>query len=506
MKRKYKIITLFISMVLILSQLTACSEEDLGYLSLLKEIYGLSKGNIEYTMNFSPNKQNIYANMKQNYTQQELQSIDKMISFNNLNLSFTGDFDVSDISNIKFDIDIKYSLDNKEQEDFGSIKFVDNKILISKQTFVNICNFIPLEGSKFINSSFSDKNYFILADLEEQYLLEDYKEEIDKIFEEDSLLSTLFEDFNSGLITKASSGYKFEFDGTKVSTTLKNATKYLIETKKDSYIAEYYTYLFSYMDSILQPFINSQFKGSLYKIGNTYTEEMTLNLKYIGSDIGNIYSKSKIELKDVNIKSENMSDTIEIYDAINILSSIMYFDENKINIENTEVPIIRTSDGFSSFDENLSPYSTYNYKDWLKGTEKYNTKLSKDFVIDENNLDCLLEGYYSYKDMIEINGKYVLVKHNLYYLMLDNKVLNLMIAELPSIKDAQNSFAGDLYSREEIYSKLSDIGDVAYGNSDFIGFTRANMYVSILNQNNDESIDIKDIAKKLDIQISKTIK
>lgn len=506
MKKKYKIIALFISMILILSQLTACSEDDLGYLSLLKEIYGLNKGNIEYSINFSPNKQNIYDQIKQNYTQQELQSIDKIISFNNLNLSFTGDFDVSDISNIKFDIDIKYSLDNKEQEDFGSIKFVDNKILISKQAFINICKFTYLEESKFINSSFSDKNYFILADLEEQYLLEDYKEEIDMIFEEDFFLSTLFENFNSGLITKASSGYKFEFDGTKVSTTLKNATKYLIETEKDSYITEYYTYLFSYMDSILQPFINSQFKGSFYKIGNTYTEEMSLNLKYRGSDIGDIYCKSKIELKDVNIKSENISDTIEIKDAINILSSLIYFDENKINIENTEVPIIRTSDGFSSYEQELLPYSTYNYKDWIKGTEKYNNTLSKNFVMDENNLDYSIEEYYSYKDIIEINGQSVLEQHNLYYLISDDKIVNLMIAEFPSIKDAQNSFAGDLYSREEIYNKLSDIGDVAYGNLDFIGFTRANMYVFILNQNNDESIDIKDLAKKLDMQISKTIK
>lgn len=539
MRTKYRIVTLFISMVLILSQLTGCSQEDLGYLSLLKEMSASKKGSMDYNISFTPNKQTIYNSMKENFSSEDLKYVNEIINFNKINLSLTGDFDMSDISKMKFDIDIKYSFDDKDQEDFGSIKFIDNKILISNKAFMNIYKLTPiiykaeeisstLEKISSDNSIFSDKDYFLVADFNEDLnkILEElsqYQDEINEDFIDYSLISEMFEDFDSGLITKANSGYKFEFDGKKIADTLKKATMYLIENEMSGYYAddfsyaEYYAATFSCIYSIIEPFRNSQFKGSIYKVGNTYTEEISSNLNYMGLHIGDMYCKSKIELKDVSIGSENISNIINIYDAIDIISSIMYFNEDKIskedkiNIENTEIPMVRTSEGFSSYDQDLLPVSTYNYKNWSKETKDYKGELCKDFNLYPID-DYFIEESYSYKDAIEINGKSVLEQDITYSLTSDGKKAFIIIAQLPSVKDAQNLFAADLYSRQgSVLPKLSGIGDIAYGNSDFIGFTRANMYVIISNETDNSSIannsvDVKDMAKNLDTQILNSIK
>jgi hypothetical protein len=362
-----------LSLVMLLSVLTGCSTNELGYLNLSRELAALTQFSFENTTNIEVTE-------------------DVAGEDYNAAINLKGKVNLDDLNSIYMDLDVTFSINGVESTEPINFIIADNNVYASKNmvlqiiTFDEILNGEPTESveviNDFYNNSLKDVEYILLSDLGEMESIEystDYKEMQDDAID---YITTAFKDFDSKLITKINGGYSVEltsqsalefverlivyvsehrehvFDETlKYVENLYNNTEFegMTSEDKEEVLAEleasrqdFYDFLdeavmileTDELASLEELVRGSKIKQDVVKTGSSYKENSSAEIVFEGISMGNLSSETLVIPENVE-KASVTENVMTIEEA----ESMYEKTENKINPAQT-MQLMWYADGF----------------------------------------------------------------------------------------------------------------------------------------------------------------
>ncbi len=394
-----KLISVLLVMVMIISMLTGCSLNELGYLNLSKEVGNLTQFGFD------------------NSTQIEITEQALGESYN-VDLNLNGVVNIDELKSMYVSFDLMFKINDLGIEE--PIRFIvaDNKLYVSKNSLLGLITYENLlEGTsendeiikELYNNDLKYVEYILLADLSEINEISEITEMNSNFNYKDlsddaaNYLKTAFKGFDSKLITKVRSGYTIELTPEKALEFIERLVGYVSENKelvfdetvkyvekvyissevegvsaqeKEELVAElkesrqdFYDFIdeadivmksgeLSYYEEMLK---GSVIKEEILKDGNEYKQTFKAEIVIDNSLMGRISSSSKVTPKVV----EKVSVTEESI-TLDELDELYKKVENKINpvqkmqlqwyagSSNTQIDILRLN-GNTSW--NSQPYS-----------------------------------------------------------------------------------------------------------------------------------------------------
>lgn len=219
-----KTISVILIGIMLISMLTGCGANELGYLKLSKEIASLT----QYSFN--------------NITSIEL-SKEFVGEEYNIDFEIDGKVNMDNFNDLYGTMDFTFKINDIETENPINIKFADNKLYISKNAVIEMIKYEKMlngteEYGKIVeelyNNDLKDIDYLIYEDLSQQYL-EIPEEEIayTEMYEyAHDYLTKAFKGFDTKLIEKINNGYSFELTTESALEFVKSLAVYLSENKE----------------------------------------------------------------------------------------------------------------------------------------------------------------------------------------------------------------------------------------------------------------------------------
>lgn len=365
--------SLMLSLVMLLSVLTGCSTNELGYLSLSRELAAVTQFSFENTTNIEVTE-------------------DVAGEDYNAAINLKGKANVEDLNSIYMDLDVTFSINGLATTD--PIKFIiaDNNVYVSKNMVLQLITFDEMLNGEatesvevindFYNNGLKDVEYLLLSDLGEMGSIEyetDYKEMQDNAID---YITTAFNGFDSKLITKINGGYSIEltsqgalefverlityvsehrehvFDETvKYVENLYSNTEFegMTAEDKEAMIAEleasrqdFYDFLdeavmileTDELASIEELVRGSRIQQDIVKTGSSYEENSSAEIVYEGISMGKLSSETLVTPENV----EKTSVTERVM-TIEEAESLYEKAENKINPAQT-MQLMWYADGY----------------------------------------------------------------------------------------------------------------------------------------------------------------
>jgi hypothetical protein len=366
-------ISFMLSLVMLLSVLTGCSTNELGYLSLSRELAALTQFSFENTTNIEVTE-------------------DVAGEDYNAAINLNGKANLDDLNSIYMDLDVTFSINGVESTEPINFIIADNNVYASKNMVLQIITFDEMLNGEatesvevindFYNNSLKDVEYILLSDLGEMESIEyetDYKEMQDDAID---YITTAFKGFDSKLITKINGGYSVEltsqsalefverlivyvsehrehvFDETlKYVENLYNNTEFegMTSEDKEEIIAEleasrqdFYDFLdeavmileTDELASLEELVRGSSIKQDVVKTGTTYKENSSVEIVFEGVSMGNLSSETLVIPENVE-KTSVTENVMTIEEA----ESMYEKTENKINPAQT-MQLMWYADGY----------------------------------------------------------------------------------------------------------------------------------------------------------------
>lgn len=352
-------ISLIISLVMLLSVLTGCGTNELGYLSMSRELAAVTQLSFENTTSFE---------VAEDVAGEDYSAI----------IDLKGKVNVEDLNSIYMDVDATFSINGIKSTEPMNFIIADNNVYVSKNlvlqliTFDEMLNGEATESAEVINDLYSnglkDVEYLLLTDLEEMGSIEyrtDYKEMQDDAID---YITTAFKGFDSRLITKISGGYSIELTSQSALEFVENLIVYVSEHRehvfdetlkyvgnlysntefegmtseeKEEIIAELEASRQDFYDFIdeavmiletdelasLEELVRgSKIKQDIVKTGKSYKENSSAEIVFEGASLGKLLSETLIVPENV----EKVSVTGNVM-TIEEAEKLYEETENKIN-------------------------------------------------------------------------------------------------------------------------------------------------------------------------------
>lgn len=229
-----KITSLVLISIMLISMLTGCGANELGYLNLSKEISSLT----QYSFN--------------NITSVEL-SKELVGEEYNIDFEIDGEVNMDNLNDLYGTMELKFKINDIGVESPINIKFADNKVYISKNIVLEIIKYEKmLNGTEeygkiieeFYNNDLKDVDYIIFHSQEFMYgfnqglsdgLLETPVEEVEysEIYDyTHEYLTKAFKGFDTKLIKKIQNGYSIELTTESALEFVKSLVTYLNENRE----------------------------------------------------------------------------------------------------------------------------------------------------------------------------------------------------------------------------------------------------------------------------------
>ncbi|WP_326908653.1 copper amine oxidase N-terminal domain-containing protein [Sedimentibacter sp. MB31-C6] len=357
MKKKY--VSLVLVALMLITALTGCGPNDLGYLNLSGEISKLTQYN--------------FINNTQIEISKELADEDF-----NIDLNIEGEINIDDVESAYMNLDVLMKINDIEIEKPINLVLTDNKLLVSKNAlleFVAIEQLKATEVDKKIveqlyYNDLKDVEYIILVDLTETYPNTMYLGEKNEKLYDDAIdyLTKAFEGFDSNLISKTSKGFVVEMNSKNTLAFIENLINYIKDNKElvfdetINYLEKYYSnieiddlsdtdkeIMFEELKSSRQDFYDaideaamflnsgeldiyidmledSVIKEEIYKEKDSYKDITEVKIVYDGIEMININSNTSIvptKIEKVSLEGK----TIEVVELENLYNKT----ENYIN-------------------------------------------------------------------------------------------------------------------------------------------------------------------------------
>jgi len=353
-----KTVSIALVIIMVITMLTGCGVNELGYLNLSKEIGNITQFSFE------------------NSTQFEI-SEEAAGDDYNVDLSLKGKVNIDDMQSIYMSFDLMFKVNEFGIEEPINFIIADNKLYVSKNSILEIVTYENLlngtsESEKIIselyNNDLKDIEYILLTELNEMQDL-NYKVKYTELHDDAmNYLTTAFKGFDTKLVTKVTNGYSIELTAESTVEFIERLVSYLsknrelvfdetvkfvekiyksteidnmTEEEKQADIAELKASRQDFYDFIDEAelmletdelamyeemFRGSSIKEEIYREGNTYKQICQAELSIDNSIIGKLSSSTVITPQTV--------DKISITEKVILLEELedLYKKtENKIN-------------------------------------------------------------------------------------------------------------------------------------------------------------------------------
>ena len=323
-----KLISLALVGLMLISTLTGCGVNDLGYFNYSKELAKITEFSFE-------NKTHI--------------GISEAVAGEAYNVDFelVGEANVEELKSMYVSFDLLFKINEMKLEKPLNFKIVDNNLYVSKNSLLEV---IALEEvlngtnetekvfQELYNNDLKDIEYILLTDLGEVYNDVTSNEMTDNSIE---YLTKAFKGFDSKLVTKTSKGYSLKLTSENALAFIKNLVSFLSDNKvlvfdeTVKYVEEFYqnvkiegmteedkqqmfTELWDSrqdfydfideavivldsgeLDSYFDMVKGSNIKQEVYKSGSTYNEIAEANIVVDDVNMVNFVSNTKVTPKTV---------------------------------------------------------------------------------------------------------------------------------------------------------------------------------------------------------------
>lgn len=229
-----KAISLLIIALMMISMLTGCSVNELGYLNLSKEINNITE------FKFTNSTQ-----VKVSGTVVSGAVEDSGAEDYNITLDFKGQANVEDLNSIYLDVDVMLKVNDVGNELPIKLIIADNKAYVSKNALVEVIKLEEkingtFENQKVLdelyNVELKDTEYIMLSDMSEYYNGVEYKSSAEDLYENAyNYLVSAFKGFDSKLVAKTNNGYKIELTPEATFDFIERLVIYISDNKEMVY-------------------------------------------------------------------------------------------------------------------------------------------------------------------------------------------------------------------------------------------------------------------------------
>jgi hypothetical protein len=350
-----KLISLALVGVMLISILTGCGVNDLGYLNYTKEVSDIKEYSFE---------NNTIINVSEEVLGEEY----------NVEFTLEGDANLEDLQSMYMSFNLLFNVNDIGIENPINFKMVDNKLYVSKSSMLEVIALASMieedtSVAKIIqevyDNDLKDVEYILLTDLNDVYKDMTYDEMSDKAYD---YLTTAFKGFDTKLITKISNGYSVELTSENAMTFIENFVTYLSENKELVFdeTVEYLVDIYSNMeveglteedkqemfteiresrqdfydavdeavlflgteelDSYLDTIDGSKINSEIYKKGNAYVEKATAEIVVQGVKMGSLESNTTMTPESI-IKESIEGNVIAVEDLEDLYNEA----EDRIN-------------------------------------------------------------------------------------------------------------------------------------------------------------------------------
>lgn len=353
-----KSVSMALVIIMVISMLTGCGVNELGYLNLSKEIGSVT----QFSFNNSTQIEISEQVADENY---------------NVDLNLKGVANIDDLQSMYMSFDLIFKVNELGIEQPINFKIADNKVYVSKNSILAAIAYEKLlngtsESEKIIeemyNSELKDIEYILLTDLDETQGMHYEVKYTDLYDDAMEYLTTAFKGFDSKLITKVKNGYSLELTPESAVKFIKSLVTYISENKelvfdetvkyvekiynstefedvtaeeKEAMIEElkasrqdFYDFIdeavlmleTEELESYEEMFSGSSLKEEVYKEGNSYKQICQAEIAYENSAMGKLSSSTVITPQIVE-----KIDVTQGVISIEELEDLYNKTENKIN-------------------------------------------------------------------------------------------------------------------------------------------------------------------------------
>lgn len=396
-KKTKRIISALLVALLLITVLTGCGVNDLGYLKLSNEISNLAEYNFENELTIELSEELTGEDFK-------------------VDVKLNGTANLENLDSMYMDLDASIAINDIKIESPINFKIVDNKLYAPKTALAALLEVISIASEmdeysdydvqkkiieELYNNDLEEVEYILLMDLGTVYSNDVTYKEISDVAT--NYMTKAFDGFDSKLIKKISNGYSIELNSDGILDFAENLLDYVYKNKeivfdetikyleriydvidiaevteedKTAFIEEIKAVRQDFYDSInvalfyirseevkdtLDVIKGSKMKNDIYKEGKSYIQTSDIEIVINEIKMGKLMSNTKITPADVEtIKlTGNIMDIEEVNelyneveDRINPVSKmeLMWFAED------TEVQIYKTR-LYENIDWDFQPYT-----------------------------------------------------------------------------------------------------------------------------------------------------
>ena len=327
-----RIISVILIGIMLISMLTGCGVNELGYLNLSKEISSLTQYGFKNVTSVKVSKE---------FSGEEY----------NVDFEINGEVNMDDLKDLYGTMDFKFKVNDIGIENPINIKFAGNQVYISKNAVIELIKYEKMINGteqygkiaeELFNNDLKDIDY-IVQDLSEEFAeIPDeeipYTEVYDYAYE---YLTKAFKGFDTKLISKINNGYSFELTPESTLEFVESLVEYLSKNKESvfnetiNYIENVYLILgeeiteeekneviaelessrqdfYDFVDEIVlfmeesdelelatSMFDDSIIKMELYKLNDSYKQVVNSEIVYENVSMGKLISTTTMTPKDV---------------------------------------------------------------------------------------------------------------------------------------------------------------------------------------------------------------
>ncbi len=354
-----KIISVILIGIMLISMLTGCGVNELGYLKLSKEISSLTQYGFNNTTSVEISKELVDEEYK-------------------VDFDIKGEVNMDNLNSLYGTMDFKFKINDIEIENPINIKFADNKLYISKNAIIEIVKYEKMLNDtneygkvveKLYNNDLKDIEYIVYEDLSEEFIEIPNEVPYIEVYESAyEYLTKAFKGFDSKLIKKTNNGYSMELTPDSTLELLQNLVTYISENKETVYdetlnyleniyyligeeisqeekneIAkemedsrqDFYDFIdeaalyfeeFEELKEYTQLFNGSTIKQDINKDNKLYKQVTSAEIVYDGITMGKLLSTTALTPKDVE-KESVIGNTITLEEIENAYTRV----ENEVN-------------------------------------------------------------------------------------------------------------------------------------------------------------------------------
>lgn len=361
MKKKY--VSLVLVALMVITVLTGCGPNDLGYLNLSGEISKLTQYNFNNTTQIEISK--------------ELADEDF-----NIDLNIEGEINIDDVESMYMNLDVLMKINDIEIEKPINLVLTDNKLLVSKNAILELVAIKQLKATeidkKIVKQLYSndlkDVEYIILADLNEAYPNNmKLGEKNEKIYDDAiDYITKTFKGFKSNLISKTSKGFVVEMNSKNTLAFIENLITY-IKDNKELVFDETIDYLEKYYSNIEMDDFTDADKESMFEelrlSRQDFYDSIDEAAMFLNSGELDIYIdmlEDSVIKEEIYKEKDSYKDITEVnilYDGIDMISinsntSIIPTNIEKVSLEGKTIEVVELENLYNKTENYINPVQT----------------------------------------------------------------------------------------------------------------------------------------------------